>query len=282
MSAAYYNADPGSQPVYIHLRSSQGDAINGNPSTIRWQIAPPVTLNNPKARFLLSVVQTSIPNTYYQITTTTNTLVTSLGNYTIPPGMYTIFSLATALGVAMVGNVNTWSASLTDGKLTVTRGTAAVTLTLAGSTIAPIIGLTADTLVAAAAGAPVTLQQAVNLAYRGTTIFLRSANLRGYSLQSRTGGGMDISDIIAKIPMDSTDKFGFAQHDLSEQAIMLRVNHISTIELALTDRDGVALDLQGFNDWLVTLRLDEIPIPLDSVENSMLDGSMSAAKRRMG
>lgn len=256
MAIPVVRADQGLRVVQVDLRAEHGEVQNGDPANVRWMLQPALQAP-PGGYYRLAVVSTDIPNTHFTVDESTNVIRTQTGaapavNGALKPGMYDIFSLASALEAlpAFVAAGVTVDASSVTGKLTVSVGAGgpfSLLMATAPSTLGPIIGLEADhTLLA---NTDYELPSTVNLAYHGTMVYLRSGTLHGSTLTSSAAGACLPSDIIAKVPMANIPQWGFAQVDLSHQAVAVAERTIDTLQFSLTQRDGRAWNLRGINDW---------------------------------
>lgn len=214
-----------------------------------------VTLSEPVERVKnIDVVSIEIPFTFYVVNSSTNTLAFTVGatpyTITVTPGNYDVITFTQLLQQLMVAAVAGFSVSYSSSSYKLTFSNASsFELKYSTSTIAPIIGLTADS----GAGTSFTCQATINLS-GPNYVFVKSTVLVQpkvrkpfaeskedtilYKSQIPTGPG---STLLEKNLFPVPIRYGTRQR-------------IQTFDLSLTDPDGTVLDLNG-QRWSMTLVL---------------------------
>ena len=285
MAAPVTNTPVDVDVITLDLRASRGTRVNDNPAHIVWGLSTPITCPESK-QWLFSIIHTDIPRSQFNVTSATNSLrvESSAGGgevtVSLTPGMYDIYSLASALAADSVFSLNgiTVTASSVTGKLTYyNSGGSAFRLDFADvlSTLTPILGGTGNVTMAATTGYLST--NPVDMTYHGTTAYIRSQVMKGNCWAATTPYRTELSDIVAEVPLVSVPLWGWVSMDLSHQRIPIQEKYLDRLEFSLTDRDRVLLQLNGRNDWGLRIRLVALPVG-DLASGVMVDGGPKRAR----
>lgn len=238
------------------LRLSSADRIGGTNDAPVWRLARPTMVR----RALVSAA--TIPNSMYTISTGVNDVIpTSLGNATVPPGVYTPSALATAAQTALVAVSATFTCtySATTLKFTIARGAGVFGLPWATGTATNArreLGFAATDL---AAAATYTGDAAVS-GSEPAAILLRSAELSGCAAPGVYAvGNVEDATTVARVPLAGSLGVGASSYEAvmalesqiySTSGIVLREFSISLWDAA----SGRAVSLNGA-PWTVEITL---------------------------
>ena len=235
----------------IYLDSDDADIyINSKISDCIWTFNDIIVVP-PNIEMLLSVVNVTIPISWYIVDSTRNTIVWSLNgvdqsDIVIPEGNYTATQLQEELDTQFSGTITT-TYSETQSKYTFSHDSQDFVFK-STSTCLEILGFSSANH--SSANNQLTSNQIVDLA-GVKTVQLRS-NFTTNSLETKTKG---FSTILARIPVPLaqgsilvyTNKTGFKSK--------LTNRHINYIRLTLEDHDNKALELNNI-EWSCTLQID--------------------------
>jgi hypothetical protein len=204
-------------------------------------------------RSYISVLNAQIPVSFYTITVNNFKLKYVVGGSTfrtifITPGNYNGNSLITALidSFANNGDIITASLSSSTGKLFIRSYSGSITYVYNTSTIAPILGLTADI-----SGITVTFQAPLNL-LGVKKLSIKSNSLDISSFTSRTGNRTDTICTIPVIEPPFNMISYVNMNDLNKN--ILRGQIIDSIDIRITDEENNDIDFNNI-DWNITLCL---------------------------
>lgn len=232
----------------VYINSAQRS--NGVPENFSVTLAKPLK----SARSVL-VKSVEIPFTYYVVTTSTNTLVFNGGGVktvTIAVGNYSGNTLATAIQTAMNATAFTGTTVVYNditNKLVFTN-LSAFLLVLAGTTMAEIIGLSANTLLATSTSP----QNIVNIA--GTNqLYIISNILQG--AQNIPLVNSSILSCLHRVVVDVGPTQFISDKVMAAGANVYKFsgqNDIYEITFQLVDEDFNQIDLNGAN-WNIELHI---------------------------
>lgn len=232
------------------LLTSRGIA---NKETIIRKLAVPLKgINN------VSIVSVCIPNSFYSVSALNNTLIigdSTPTDYTITitPGSYGISDLLTEMKNKLdaSSHAGTFTCIYSPNTLKITIScTTQFSMTYVGSTIAPVIGLSANF----ALGTSHTMQNVFNIS-RTERIHIVSKALTVNRARSQTDGAENSNLISMVLDVGAgeifrfvPDSYGLTRYPLYKDCV------ISSIDLSIVDDDGEYIDLNGL-DWSVQLAL---------------------------
>lgn len=204
----------------------------------------------------VEVVSVEIPFSYYVITASNNNLRFQdsepiVFNAAVPAGNYDATSFCTALQTAINGVLSgsTVTYNATTMKISIVTESS-ISLRLTGSTIASVIGLSANTSLSTTS----TPQQPLNLSGPNYLMISSSAIMKLKSTQPFWRSAKD--DVLHKMTVGTVSGTILIDKPIGVSKIQYSTRQkIQTIDLQLTDPDGVAIDLNG-QRWSLTLALD--------------------------
>ena len=240
--------------ILITLDSTNGTIKNGTmKSLIEFNFIGLLKDEKDILRSYISVLNAQIPVSFYTITVNNFKLKYVVGGSTfrtifITPGNYNGNSLITALidSFANNGDIITASLSSSTGKLFIRSYSGSITYVYNTSTIAPILGLTADI-----SGITVTFQAPLNL-LGVKKLSIKSNSLAISSFTSRTGNRTDTICTIPVIEPPFNMISYVNMNDLNKN--ILRGQIIDSIDIRITDEDNNDIDFNNI-DWNITLCL---------------------------
>lgn len=240
--------------ILITLDSTNGTLKNGTmKSLIEFNFIGLLKDEKDILRSYISVLNAQIPVSFYTITVNNFKLKYVVGGSTfrtifITPGNYNGNSLITALidSFANNGDIITASLSSITGKLFIRSYSGSITYIYNTSTIAPILGLTADI-----SGITVTFQAPLNL-LGVKKLSIKSNSLAISSFTSRTGNRTDTICTIPVIEPPFNMISYVNMNDLNKN--ILRGQVIDSIDIRITDEDNNDIDFNNI-DWNITLCL---------------------------
>ena len=240
--------------ILITLDSTNGTIKNGTmKSLIEFNFIGLLKDEKDILRSYISVLNAQIPVSFYTITVNNYKLKYVVGGSTfrtifITPGNYNGNSLITALIDSFANNGDTITASLSSstGKLFIRSYSGSITYVYNTSTIAPILGLTADI-----SGITVTFQAPLNL-LGVKKLSIKSNSLAISSFTSRTGNRTDTICTIPVIEPPFNMISYVNMNDLNKN--ILRGQIIDSIDIRITDEDNNDIDFNNI-DWNITLCL---------------------------
>ena len=240
--------------ILITLDSTNGTLKNGTmKSLIEFNFIGLLKDEKDILRSYISVLNAQIPVSFYTITVNNYKLKYVVGGSTfrtifITPGNYNGNSLITALIDSFANNGDTITASLSSstGKLFIRSYSGSITYVYNTSTIAPILGLTADI-----SGITVTFQAPLNL-LGVKKLSIKSNSLAISSFTSRTGNRTDTICTIPVIEPPFNMISYVNMNDLNKN--ILRGQIIDSIDIRITDEDNNDIDFNNI-DWNITLCL---------------------------
>ena len=240
--------------ILITLDSTNGTLKNGTmKSLIEFNFIGLLKDEKDILRSYISVLNAQIPVSFYTITENNFKLKYVVGGSTfrtifITPGNYNGNSLITALidSFANNGDIITASLSSSTGKLFIRSYSGSITYVYNTSTIAPILGLTADI-----SGITVTFQAPLNL-LGVKKLSIKSNSLAISSFTSRTGNRTDTICTIPVIEPPFNMISYVNMNDLNKN--ILRGQVIDSIDIRITDEENNDIDFNNI-DWNITLCL---------------------------
>ena len=240
--------------ILITLDSTNGTLKNGTmKSLIEFNFIGLLKDEKDILRSYISVLNAQIPVSFYTITVNNFKLKYVVGGSTfrtifITPGNYNGNSLITALidSFANNGDIITASLSSSTGKLFIRSYSGSITYVYNTSTIAPILGLTADI-----SGITVTFQAPLNL-LGVKKLSIKSNSLAISSFTSRTGNRTDTICTIPVIEPPFNMISYVNMNDLNKN--ILRGQIIDSIDIRITDEENNDIDFNNI-DWNITLCL---------------------------
>jgi len=240
--------------ILITLDSTNGTIKNGTmKSLIEFNFIGLLKDEKDILRSYISVLNAQIPVSFYTITVNNYKLKYVVGGSTfrtifITPGNYNGNSLITALidSFANNGDIITASLSSSTGKLFIRSYSGSITYVYNTSTIAPILGLTADI-----SGITVTFQAPLNL-LGVKKLSIKSNSLAISSFTSRTGNRTDTICTIPVIEPPFNMISYVNMNDLNKN--ILRGQIIDSIDIRITDEENNDIDFNNI-DWNITLCL---------------------------
>ena len=240
--------------ILITLDSTNGTIKNGTmKSLIEFNFIGLLKDEKDILRSYISVLNAQIPVSFYTITVNNFKLKYVVGGSTfrtifITPGNYNGNSLITALidSFANNGDIITASLSSSTGKLFIRSYSGSITYVYNTSTIAPILGLTADI-----SGITVTFQAPLNL-LGVKKLSIKSNSLAISSFTSRTGNRTDTICTIPVIEPPFNMISYVNMNDLNKN--ILRGQVIDSIDIRITDEENNDIDFNNI-DWNITLCL---------------------------
>lgn len=240
--------------ILITLDSTNGTLRNGTKkSLIDFNFIGLLKDEKDILRSYISVLNAQIPVSFYTITVNNFKLKYVVGGSTfrtifITPGNYNGNSLITALidSFANNGDIITASLSSSTGKLFIRSYSGSITYVYNTSTIAPILGLTADI-----SGITVTFQAPLNL-LGVKKLSIKSNSLAISSFTSRTGNRTDTICTIPVIEPPFNMISYVNMNDLNKN--ILRGQIIDSIDIRITDEENNDIDFNNI-DWNITLCL---------------------------
>ena len=240
--------------ILITLDSTNGTLRNGTmKSLIDFNFIGLLKDEKDILRSYISVLNAQIPVSFYTITVNNFKLKYVVGGSTfrtifITPGNYNGNSLITALidSFANNGDIITASLSSSTGKLFIRSYSGSITYVYNTSTIATILGLTADI-----SGTTVTFQAPLNL-LGVKKLSIKSNSLAISSFTSRTGNRTDTICTIPVIEPPFNMISYVNMNDLNKN--ILRGQVIDSIDIRITDEENNDIDFNNI-DWNITLCL---------------------------
>jgi len=240
--------------ILITLDSTNGTLKNGTmKSLIEFNFIGLLKDEKDILRSYISVLNAQIPVSFYTITVNNFKLKYVVGGSIfrtifITPGNYNGNSLITALidSFANNGDIITASLSSSTGKLFIRSYSGSITYVYNTSTIAPILGLTADI-----SGITVTFQAPLNL-LGVKKLSIKSNSLAISSFTSRTGNRPDTICTIPVIEPPFNMISYVNMNDLNKN--ILRGQIIDSIDIRITDEENNDIDFNNI-DWNITLCL---------------------------
>ena len=240
--------------ILITLDSTNGTLKNGTmKSLIEFNFIGLLKDEKDILRSYISVLNAQIPVSFYTITINNFKLKYVVGGSTfrtifITPGNYNGNSLITALidSFANNGDIITASLSSITGKLFIRSYSGSITYVKNTSTLAPILGLTADI-----SGITVTFQAPLNL-LGVKKLSIKSNSLAISSFTSRTGNRTDTICTIPVIEPPFNMISYVNMNDLNKN--ILRGQIIDSIDIRITDEENNDIDFNNI-DWNITLCL---------------------------
>lgn len=242
--------------IVLYLDSSK--RVSGTTSNYLIQLVSPVDRVNA-----VEVIGAEIPYTFYALNNSNNVLVFTDGkimyNYTMPAGNYSVqtFSDALTAGMDAAFRANaqaagfTTSFSSTSYQYTLMHHSVPFQLLLAGSTIAPVLGLLANSTL----GLSFTMQRVINLSGPNYLFIWSTALAKPKRIRPYVNGTQ--SNVLYKVPItvnpgDIIINTSYMTDNLlrygTEQSIQ-------NIDIQLTDPNGIPVDLQGL-EWSCTVVLE--------------------------
>jgi len=206
----------------------------------------------------VEIVTIEIPFSFYVITSTNYTLnfednVATPLTINITPGNYSGTSFATELQTQMNTQMAGFTVSYDDSiyKLRFQNATN-FKLILASSTLAPVMGLLADTALAT----DTTLTGIANLSGPNYILIKSEALTRPKKIKPYFGANQ--TNVFYKMPIQTGPGTSLLERNMFSTGIRFPVRQtLRTLDFKLEDPDGVALDLNGVR-WSMTLVVDTL------------------------
>lgn len=252
----------------IYLKSKTGISQNNTPAWVTFDLSTRPIIVPDEYRISLCVSDCCLKNTWTNINTYNNTIVVQFTwvvglvttityeTYTITPGIYTVYSLATQLETDMTDWTVTYDSN--EAKFTFVYGGADQT------SFTWYTGTTADDLL----GVDFTLSTAAltstDLSYTGTLVadltyssyvYITSPELT--NLSRDTYAITSVSDVLAAVQI-TCNSTGIVFYKGTSRTI-LNKTLISSISIILKDENNNILPLQG-GWWNLTLDITIVPI----------------------
>lgn len=240
--------------ILITLDSTNGTLKNGTmKSLIEFNFIGLLKDEKDILRSYISVLNAQIPVSFYTITVNNFKLKYVVGGSTfrtifITPGNYNGNALISALIDGFTNNGETIAVSLSSstGKLSFISSSGSITYVKNTSTIATILGLTADI-----SGTTITFQAPLNL-LGVKKLSIKSNSLAISSFTSRTGNRTDTICTIPVIEPPFNMISYVNMNDLNKN--ILRGQIIDSIDIRITDEENNDIDFNNI-DWNITLCL---------------------------
>lgn len=214
-----------------------------------WEL-PNLNFTDPNLRTVyFSIQHAEIPNTFYIINSSNDTLVIDDGTQHVivcPHGNYNVTTFITAITPLMpVGY--TWTYNQVIAKLTLTKSSGAFTLIAAQSTIRDIIGLGNSNLVSVASAA--TMPNNVN--------FLPTArlNIRSSAINFNNYGIDGAADILATIQNTGGQTSRILYQNYNNQRFLVEQPNLAQMDLRITIDNGALCEFNGV-DWYISIQID--------------------------
>lgn len=238
------------ESLQLYLNSSNADNYIGNNKSYCEWILPVIEIPDG-FHIYLSVQNTSIPYSFYNINSTNNTLIYLLSpsvynTIIIPQGNYNINNLISTLISLMTGFTITYN-NITN-KITIIYSLGDFTLLL-NSSILSILGFSTTSIIRSLNGTR-TSDNSINM-HPITSINVVS-NLITYNINKSF---LNNNSILCRIPIN-TPPFSIIEYNNNNNfRINLFINTFNSIKIKLLDDNGNILDLNGLN-FSITLQLD--------------------------
>jgi len=241
------------ETIQIFLNSKTGDRyVAGYTSNCIFNL-PTIIIPKTK-RIHLSILNASIPYSFFNVDYFNNLLVYSVGGaditINIPEGNYNVNTLRTYLLSVMTGFTITYNSL--NNSFTFTHSTNEF-IFKETSTCFEILGLD-ENVEHTSFGRVLISTNSINL-FTIRNIYIQSGNLMNDNINNSTPYN---STILASIPVSSGQNSIINYYNFNN--IKTRINegilrNISNLHISLTDQDGDILDLNGVH-WSMTLLLE--------------------------
>jgi len=234
-----------------NISSKNADVIfNGSAlSSGLWSL-PNLNFNDPNIRTVyFSIQHAEIPNTFYIINSSNDTLVIlfSATTYTItlPHGNYNVNTFISTITPLMPTGL-TWSYSSLTGKLTL--------LNSAGGSVSVLPTTTMNTIIGSGSA---TITGTTSLVMPSCVNFLPTARLNIRSSAFNIGNhGIDgASDIILTIQNNGGQTSRLLYQNYNNLRFLLEQPNVQQIDLRITIDNGSLCELNGV-DWFITFQFD--------------------------
>lgn len=249
MSGKYMATDTYVKSTTYNISSKNAKALfNGSAlSSGLWEL-PNLNFTDPNLRTVyFSIQHAEIPNTFYIINSSNDTLVIDDGTQHVvvcPHGNYNVTTFITAITPLMpVGY--TWTYNQVIAKLTLTKSSGAFTLIAAQSTIRDIIGLGNSNL----SGTAATMPNNVN--------FLPTArlNIRSSAINFNNYGIDGAADILATIQNTGGQTARILYQNYNNQRFLVEQPNLAQMDLRITIDNGALCEFNGV-DWYISIQID--------------------------
>jgi len=245
----------------VHLNSDDADFTNEKNFLFFFN---DIITSPPNVQMLVTLVNATIPMSFYVVTENNNKLVVNLETYIIPTGNYTILEIINLIETNISILTNIIYSKITN-KISMT-GSSSFFLS-ATSTCHRLLGFSKG--IHSSSTNILTSDRTVNVA--GVSSIFVHTNLLTDSIDSRTGG---YSNLLARIPVDAS-RNGFLNFspDISFRA-MIANRTIDFITVSLEDDDNNNIDLNG-QHFQLTLQFDfqytrELKPPISLLKKSQV------------
>lgn len=196
---------------------------------------------------MLSITHAEIPNSFYIINTTNNTLVINSSILTIPPGNYNAINFQTAITSFLTGLGITISYNLITNKYTFTSVTSFTIQTT--STCQRFIGMGTTSLT----GTSVTSPYLCNFLPIPRLLFRSTA----FST-SNFNGADGSTDLLLSVQNSSASGALILWNNYSQLKYdITHVDNINIVDISVTDDDGNFIDFNNC-DWYLTFRIEYV------------------------
>jgi hypothetical protein len=223
-----------------------------------------ITLDNPIDRVTgAEIISAEIPYTFYTVNTSNNTLLLSDGTnnytYTMPVGNYSVsnFSdtLTSGLDTQFAANGIAAGFSATFSQMsyeyTLMHKTQQFQLFYQGSTLAPVIGLTADSVL----GTTFTMQEVINLSGPNYLLIWSKTLAKPKRIRPYLNGTQ--ANILYKCPVNVNPGDIIIEKNLYPNMLEYGTpQRLVTIDLSLTDPQGNPVNLNG-QQWSCTVNIEK-------------------------
>lgn len=248
----------GKQRERVALFFDSGNRTSGTISNYK------ITLNSPIDRVTgTEIISAEIPYTFYTINSSNNTLLFSDGTnrytYVMPTGNYSVqnFSDTITSGMDTQFAANNIAAGFSavfsqiSYEYTLKHKTQNFQLFYQGSTLASVIGLTADSTL----GTSFTMQQVINLSGPNYLLIWSDVLVKQKRTPSYLNGAQ--ANILYKVPISVNPGDIIIEKNLYTNMLEYTTpQKLTTIDLRLTDPKGTPVDLNGQN-WSITLNVEK-------------------------
>jgi len=236
----------------IHLTSASADKIIDNNNANVEFYMPTIEIPT-QYHIYVSVVHAVIPFTFYNINSTNNLLVYTVGtsgtfNLSITPGNYTVNSFKSFLLSNMPGFTITYD-SITN-TFTFSRSDANTFRFLNTSTCGSLIGMNISLTSNSEQYTTITSNRCVNLA--PIRCICIGTNLKTFNINKTS---VNNQSVICSIPINTQPYSIITYQNPNNFRVNTYTNLISSIAIKLMDQNGQQLDLNGAN-WSITLQFD--------------------------
>lgn len=209
---------------------------------------PNLTFKDKQVReIMLSVTHAEIPNSFYLVNSTNNTLVVNASTFTITPGNYNAINFQTAITSFLTGLSISISYNIITNKYTFTSATSFTIQTT--STCQRFIGMGSTALT----GTSVTSPFVCNF-LPIPRLLIRSTAFSTSNYNSADGS----TDLLLSVQNSSTSGALILWNNYSQLRYdITNIDNLNIIDLNVTDDYGNLIDFNNCN-WYITFRIEYI------------------------